>query len=441
MMTIVMLQSGTVPYDHDIALCLAGAVAGGAEDAALDSALARCRPALDSLRAACESGAAPWLTLPERDDDLVQLAPLVEDLRADSHGVVLIGTGGSSLGARTLCALAPDTARPRFLDNLDPHGFAALMNDLDLARTLFLVVSKSGGTAETLAQFVLVHEAVRAAQNEAAARSRFLLVCEPGDNPLRRFAARHALRTIDHDPDLGGRYSVLSPVGLLPAMLAGIDARAVRAGATEVLRRTLGAAEPGAAAPALGAALHAALVETRGVAASVMMPYGDRLAPFAAWYGQLWAESLGKDGRGTTPVPALGPRDQHSQLQLWLDGPADKLVTLVTLDAAGAGPRVEPAAVAGDPALAWLAGATLGDLAGAMARATGDALAAAGRPVRRIRLADLDARRLGALLMHFMLETVIAGRLFGVSPFGQPAVEHGKRLARRYLAQAVRHAA
>ena len=227
---------------------------------------------------------------------------------------------------------------------------------------------------------------------------------------------------------------MLSPVGLLPALFAGLDARALRAGAAEALRDALAADDPRASAPALGAALHAALVDSRGIRIAVTMPWCDRLEPFAAWHGQLWAESLGKDGRGTTPVAALGPRDCHSQLQLWLDGPADKLFTLVTADSAGAGPHVPPAPAAADPGLAWLAGVRLGGLADAMARATGEALAAAGRPVRRIRLAALDERRLGALLMHFMLETVIAGRLFGVDPFDQPAVEDGKRRVRHLVA-------
>jgi glucose-6-phosphate isomerase len=150
---------------------------------------------------------------------------------------------------------------------------------------------------------------------------------------------------------------------------------------------------------------------------------------------QLWAESLGKDGRGTTPVAALGPVDQHSQLQLFIAGPRDKLITIVTTGVAGRGPRVagDLAAMAGEPGFA---GRTIGDLATAQARATAETLAGNGCPVRTIHVRRLDEASMGELLMHFMLETIIAARLLGVDPFDQPAVEEGKVLAKRYLAGA-----
>jgi glucose-6-phosphate isomerase len=164
------------------------------------------------------------------------------------------------------------------------------------------------------------------------------------------------------------------------------------------------------------------------------MPYIDRLAPFGFWFRQLWAESLGKDGKGTTPVRAVGAVDQHSQLQLYLAGPADKLFTLVTLDQAGTGAAFPPD-LAQDGALAYLAGKRLGDLLAAEQRATVTSLLRNGRPTRVIHLARLDEERLGALFMHFMLETIIAADLLGVDAFDQPAVEEGKVLARQYLGE------
>ena len=163
-----------------------------------------------------------------------------------------------------------------------------------------------------------------------------------------------------------------------------------------------------------------------------MLAYADRLERFTRWYVQLWAESLGKDGKGTTPVAALGPVDQHSQLQLFIAGPRDKLITVITVDALGRGPRMaaDLAALAGE---ADFAGKTIGDLAAAEGRATAETLAKNGCPVRTIHLARLDERSLGELLMHFMLETIIAARLLGVDAFDQPAVEEGKVLAKRYL--------
>jgi glucose-6-phosphate isomerase len=148
---------------------------------------------------------------------------------------------------------------------------------------------------------------------------------------------------------------------------------------------------------------------------------------------QLWGESLGKNGKGTTPVASIGPVDQHSQLQLWLDGPRDKLFTIVSLDNSGKGPRldVELAQLAGEPVFG---GRTVGDLVAAQSRATADTLAKHRLPLREIKLKTLDAFTLGALMMHFMLETIFAGELFGVNTYDQPAVEEGKILAKRYLA-------
>ena len=161
----------------------------------------------------------------------------------------------------------------------------------------------------------------------------------------------------------------------------------------------------------------------------------DRLAIFGAWYQQLWAESLGKDGKGTTPIAALGPVDQHSQLQLFIAGPRDKLFTVITTDRAGQGPRIDPelAKLAGEPGLG---GKTIGDLVAAQGRATAETLAKNGCPVRTMHLPRIDAEGLGELLMHFMLETIIAAQLIGVDAFDQPAVEEGKVLAKSYLSGA-----
>jgi glucose-6-phosphate isomerase len=163
-----------------------------------------------------------------------------------------------------------------------------------------------------------------------------------------------------------------------------------------------------------------------------MMSYGDRFAPFGMWFRQLWAESLGKKGLGTVPIRALGTVDQHSQLQLYLDGPNDKLFTMLY-----AGPGEEDRLIApesqSESELDWLIGRSLGELLEASYRATSDTLVARGRPVRRFVLPVLDARAMGAMMMHFMLETVIAAHLLGVDPFDQPAVEQGKTLTRRYM--------
>jgi glucose-6-phosphate isomerase len=238
---------------------------------------------------------------------------------------------------------------------------------------------------------------------------------------------------LDHDPHVGGRFSVLTNVGLVPAVVAGLDVAAVRAGAAAALAPVLAGKAPADVPACVGAALAVTLAERNGKTISVLMAYADRLERFARWYVQLWAESLGKDGKGTTPIGALGPVDQHSQLQLYIAGPRDKLFTIVTASPAGRGPHMSAdlSKLSGEPDFS---GKTIGDLVAAQGRATAETLARNGCPVRTIHLERVDERHLGELLMHFMLETIIAAHLLGVDPFDQPAVEEGKMLAKKYLA-------
>jgi glucose-6-phosphate isomerase len=250
-------------------------------------------------------------------------------------------------------------------------------------------------------------------------------------NNLRECLADHGCAILDHDTGIGGRFSVLTNVGLLPAAALGLDIGAVRAGAALALAPVLAGKPAQDVPPALGAALSVALAKT-GKSNSIMLAYADRLERFTKWFVQLWGESLGKDGKGTTPIAALGPVDQHSQLQLYIGGPRDKLVTVLTVGAAGQGPSISPQAAkaVGED----FSGKTIGDLVAAEGRATAETLAKNGCPVRTIHVDALNEKSLGALLMHFMLETIITAQLLGVDAFDQPAVEEGKVLAKKYLA-------
>jgi glucose-6-phosphate isomerase len=278
--------------------------------------------------------------------------------------------------------------------------------------------------------------AVRDAGLAARIPDLFLGLTEPAKggkrSGLRVLFDEYRVAMLDHDPDVGGRFSVLTNVGLLPAAIMGLDIAAIRAGAAAALAPVLERRALAEVPAAVGAALSVALAATKPIA--IMMAYADRLERFTRWYVQLWAESLGKDGKGTTPIGALGPVDQHSQLQLYIAGPRDKLFTIVTVAAAGRGPRIaaDLARLAGEPDFA---GKTMGDLVAAQGRATIETLAKNGCPVRTIHLDRLDEASLGELLMHFMLETIIAAHLLGVDPFDQPAVEEGKVLAKRYLTE------
>jgi glucose-6-phosphate isomerase len=419
----------------------------GVAELVLDEAATRSAAALAGLRQAHADGSLPLLRVPSKTDDLEQIKRVAARLRAGATDVVVLGTGGSSLGGQTIAQLAdigvrgaePFRSPPRmhFIDNLDPATYGALLGKLPLATTRFIAISKSGGTGETLMQTAAALAAVQQAGLEARIGELFFGISEaakPGKRNGLRDLLGSSVEMLEHDPNIGGRYSGLSNVGLLPAAILGLDIKAIRAGAAMALAPVL-AQRPAAEVPAaLGAALNIALA-AQDKTIAVLMAYADRLERFTRWYVQLWAESLGKAGRGTTPLGALGPVDQHSQLQLFIAGPRDKLFTVVTVASEGQGPRIdaELARRAGEPDFA---GKSIGDLVAAQGRATAETLAKNGCPVRTIHLARLDETSLGALMMHFMLETIIAAHLLGVDAFDQPAVEEGKVLAKQYLAKA-----
>lgn len=433
-------MAASLPYEHDISGIMSDAVGeGGLTPQAFETRLGATAAALESLRAKHADGSLPLLRLPERTDDFAAMDELIAHLSKDTSDLVVLGIGGSSLGAKALGQLAGDATpahrwpegKPRvhFFENLDPHSFTRAMGHLDLRTTRFLVVSKSGGTAEPLVQALAAKQALEDAGGGKYLRHHFGAITEPTDNPVRRLVEGMGAPVIDHDTGVGGRFSVLTNVGLVPAKLMGLDAAKIREGAAAVLKPILDGAAPAEIAPAAGAAMQVALAEETGAAASVILAYSDRLERFGLWYRQLWAESLGKDGKGTVPATGIGPVDQHSQLQLYLAGPADKAYTVISVGAAGQGPRVR----SDDPALDYLDGKTMGDLADAECRATIETLKNNHRPTRTITIPVLDERAMGALLMHFMLETIIAAHLMGIDPFDQPAVEEGKILARKYL--------
>lgn len=431
-------------FEQEIDGCFADRVGeGGLTRDAYSAALERADKALEALREKAARHALPLLEVPSMRADLPAARAVASHLRDGATDIVIFGIGGSSLGAQALAqlkgygtpaySLAREAPRIHFLENPDPESFQSVFAGLPLPSTRFVAISKSGGTAETLAQTLAAIDAIRASTDAPDLSRRFVAICEPGDNPLRSLAERHGMALLDHPPGVGGRFSVLTVVGAFPAMLMGLDPARLREGAATVLDQALSARHAQQVPAACGAAIAAALAEQGKAAACVLMPYLERLERFAMWYRQLWAESLGKQGKGTTPIRALGPVDQHSQLQLYLDGPRDKLFTLIVADLAGQGPRLSAWATCGDRDLSYLEGRTLGDLVAAEQRATGEALLRNGRPTRIIRIARLDERMLGALFMHFMLETIFAAHLMSVNPFDQPAVEQGKALARQYL--------
>jgi glucose-6-phosphate isomerase len=415
----------TYPFTHNTEGCFTGQQTVARDDFHRNSKAAYA--ALPDVIRMRNSGELPLLKLPSREDDIPQIEHTAAGIRTRFKRLVVVGTGGSSLGGMALTALRGPYAAYKgafpihFLENPDPHSIAQFLAHVPLADTAFLIVSKSGNTMEILSITSAIFQALTAAHGVEALAKHCTVITEPGDNPLRTLAAKHSIPTLEHDPKVGGRFSVLSLVGLIPAAVAGLSVRAIREGAAQVMD-TL--ATPDHCPAADGAALHATWIQ-HFIRTTVLMPYADRMAEFGLWYRQLWAESIGKNGEGSTPIRAMGTVDQHSQLQLYLDGPRDKSFTFIGLDTRNSGPVIDPR-WCDDSRLAYLQGHTVGSVLQAEFEAVVDTFMAKDMPLRVMLLPTLDERVMGALMMHCMLETILTAKLIRVNAFDQPAVEEGK---------------
>jgi glucose-6-phosphate isomerase len=399
------------------------------------------------VRARRREGEYGFYELGEQAQTVAAIRRFAEGVGQAYDHVLVLGIGGSALGTKALInALRPpawneldDEAREFFpritiLENVDPVSVAAALRRIDPRRVIVNVISKSGGTAETLAQYLVVRGWLDEALGQDAAVRHIAFTTDPSSGPLRAIAEREGIAALEIPPAVGGRYSVLTPVGLLPAALTGIDIAGLVAGAKRALER----AERGELlenSAALYAALHWAADAWLGARIHVLMPYSDRLKEFAAWYAQLWAESLGKrlDRRGQvvhagpTPLGAIGATDQHSQAQLFMEGPFDKLISFIRIEHPGEDVRI-PSREALPEELAYLPGHTLGELLQNEQEATSAALARMGRMNLTLSLPELTAETVGELIMFFQLATGFAGAWYGVNPFDQPGVELGKRI-------------
>ncbi len=422
---------------------MSGAVRNGLDDAAWSDGAKAFRNSFKRVTERASRGELGFLELPSR----TWLADACRNIAGDFQGrvddVVVLGIGGSALGPIALRTALLESGwnmldpaargglpRLHVLDNVDPATIAATLDRVDLSRTLFVVTSKSGGTAETMAQFLVVDERVREAGLRRA--ERFVFITDPEKGALRSIARAEGISALEVPVDVGGRFSVLSPVGLFPAALVGIDVDGLLRGAAEMRERCSGNVlheNPAGAYATLQWLAHTRL----GLGMHVCMPYSDALRDMADWFVQLWAESLGKireDGTsvGPTPIAALGATDQHSQVQLFMEGPADKTVTFLEVGSRATDVRI-PSAFQDVPELAYLGGHTLGELLDIERKATAGALAARGRCNMTVTLDRVDAEHLGGLFMFFELATAYAGELYDVNAYDQPGVELGKQFA------------
>jgi glucose-6-phosphate isomerase len=433
-----------MPLTIDFTHMMSPAIHGGLTEQEWEGAAAAFAMAHQAVVDKHTAGTLGFLDLPDDEALVRQTLDFAARVKGTVDDVVVLGIGGSALGPIALRTalvaphwnLLPTGERSGFprlhvLDNVDPATMHALLQRVELARTLFIVTSKSGGTAETMAQYLIVRERLEAALG-ARGKERIVFITDPAKGSLRPIARAEGIPALDIPANVGGRFSVLTPVGLLPAALIGVDVRGLLDGAADVRARS-SSRELGKNIAGTFATLQWLADTTRGRRVHVFMPYVDALRDFAAWFVQLWAESLGKvrpDGTpvGPTPLGALGATDQHSQVQLFMEGPADKTVCFV-----GVRERREtlpiPRLHADVDSLAYLGGHSLAELIDVEQRATAGALARRGALNFTMTVDRVDARHVGELIMLLELATAYAGELYGVDAFNQPGVELGKQFA------------
>ncbi len=344
------------------------------------------------------------------------------------NNFLIIGTGGSSLGGKMLCGLSKNNlASLNFIENTDFDTIEQVIKDSDPKKTAIIAISKSGETAETLSVFSIFYQWLQSYVGESAYK-QCLIITEDKTSSLKTIAAQEGIYTLNHHLEIGGRYSVFSNVGLLPALLSGLNIDQILMGAEKCLNEFKSEANNHILQ---GALYNFLFLKHHQKTSTVMLYYADRLNYLGLWFRQLWAESIGKSGKGSNPVPALGTVDQHSQLQLWLDGPKDKIFTVITLDQKQKGQAIHFSDC--PEKINYLEGKTIGDLMDAEQRAITQVLKENNCPVREIRLPHLDEETMGGLLMQFMIETILMADFLDVNPFDQPAVEQGKILTKQYL--------
>ena len=375
---------------------------------------------------------------------LKEVLSLSKELAKQFDNLVILGIGGSSLGGRAihnaLCHpyhnLLPRNARkaPRvfFCDNIDPDSFNPLLKILNLKKTVFNVITKSGETAETVAQFLVIK---RLLEREIGKKykNHIVITTDPLKGDLRKIAKQEGFRTLPIPPNVGGRYSVFSAVGLLPSAVAGVDIEDLLAGARQMDKMT--SAPDIWKNPAYMSAIVNYLAYQKGKNISVIMPYSNALRDFAEWYIQLWAESLGKRENlkgeivniGPTPIKAIGTTDQHAQLQLYMEGPNNKVFTFIEIMRLKNKMPI-PKSYEDLDGISYLGGHTMEGLFHAEEMATRIALTKNKRMNYTVAIPEINPFTMGQLLFLFEVQTAFAGGLFEINPFDQPGVEEGKRL-------------
>jgi glucose-6-phosphate isomerase len=377
--------------------------------------------------------------------DLDGILKLAEALKGSYDSVCLVGIGGSALGPWAVdCALRGphpiqgkhDASNPRLviLDNVDPMFIEAALASMNPKKTIVLVVTKSGSTAETTSTFLLVYHWLKEAVGAKKAPSRVIAITTEGKGDLDGLARKEGFASFYIPQNVGGRFSVLTPVGLVPAALTNVDIRQMMKGAAAI-NKLAWSPDLNVNTPLRAALVHYLLLAKKQKSIQVAFPYSNRLWGMAFWFRQLWAESLGKArtrkgelvNTGQTPIAALGATDQHSQVQLYIEGPNDKLFTLYRVKKFDTQGKI-PADQVGFESFDYLAGQNLAKLIDAECRATAAALTENQRPNCAFTLDRVDAAHVGAMFQLLEFETAFAGELLDIDAFDQEGVELGKKL-------------
>jgi len=365
--------------------------------------------------------------LPKLSAQLLAVKKMAEQLKGKFKDIVILGIGGSSLGATCLRDALKGPywnlhGKPRLfvLDNVDLVDEVEKVIDLD--ETLFIVISKSGRTPETMSQFFYFKEKV--------SKENFVFITDPESGELRKMAKEMQIPTLDLPKNVGGRFSVLTPVGLLPAALIGIDIDQLMEGAQSMADSFM-SPEFDLNLPFQLATIQYLLDWKHGIPMTVMMPYSTRLSSLADWYRQLLAESIGKDGKGLTPIRALGVTDQHSQIQLYNEGPTDKLIMFIEVKEGSSTriPKLE------NPELSYLSDVSFHELMSVEKKATEKAVTEYRKPNLSIKVDRIDEYNLGALFMLFEASIAFLGEYYSIDAFNQPGVELAKTLTKELLSQ------
>ena len=403
----------------------------------IEAIMPLCKTAHETMTANRAEGKIKFQDLPEDKAVLDAVKALAVKLKGRFRNIVHLGIGGSSLGPKAMfSAIKPPfynlSGNPRifFWDNVDPELMSATFDNIELTETLFIVVSKSGGTAETASQFMYVYDRLKKQLGDKY-KDHIAIITDPKNGILRKIADSEGIANMSVPPEVGGRFSTLTPVGLLPSALLGIDIDSFMNGAVKMRDATI---TPDVFLnPAyLYAAIHF-LASVKGANMSVLMPYSNALFDLSDWCCQLWAESSGKKtslkGKsvfaGQTPIKALGATDQHSQCQLYMEGPFDKVVNIIDIKKYRKKITI-PSVFQDTTEMGYLCGKTINELIQSEAKGTWGALIENNRMATRITLETINEETIGAMFMFFMTATSFFCYLLDVNPYDQPGVELGK---------------